>query len=157
MTRPRLRIRNQTDFAAGLLAAGFGVFVAVYAAVNYKLGTAVRMGPGYFPVWLGGLLALLGFFLALGSLRIDGPPLPRMPLRAVLFVLGGSIVFGYALKPLGLVAATILLVVISAAGGSEFRWREVLALSVALAIFASLVFVTGLGLPFPLWPEIVVD
>ena len=153
----RPRIRNQTDFAAGLLAMAFGLFVAVYAAVHYKLGTAVRMGPGYFPAWIGGLLALLGLALALSSLRVDGPPLHRMQLRPVLFVLGGSVVFGYALKPLGLVAATVLLVLIGAAGGREFRWREVLALAAALALFASLVFVTGLGLPFPLWPAALMD
>jgi len=152
-----VRIRNQTDFAAGLLAAGFGLFVALYAATSYRYGTALRMGPGYFPVWIGGLLALLGLVLAAASLHTDGPPLRRMQLRPLLLVLGGSVVFGYALKPLGLVAATVLLVLISAAGGREFRWREVLMLAAALAVFAALVFVTGLGLPFPLWPAFLVD
>ena len=147
-----MRIRNQTDFAAGILALAFGVFVAVYAAVNYKLGTAVRMGPGYFPTWIGGLVALLGAVLAVRSLRFDGPRVSGLALRPIVLVVGASILFGYALKPLGLVAATVLLVVISALGGREFRWREVLPLAVALAVFASLVFVTGLGLPFPLWP-----
>ena len=101
--------------------------------------------------------ALLGLVLAAASLHTDGPPLRRMQLRPLLFVLGGSVVFGYALKPLGLVAATVLLVLISAAGGREFRWREVLMLAAALAVFAALVFVTGLGLPFPLWPAFLVD
>ncbi|MGQ0652659.1 MAG: tripartite tricarboxylate transporter TctB family protein [Betaproteobacteria bacterium] len=148
-----MRIRNQTDFAAGVLAAACGLFAAIYAATHYTLGTAVRMGPGYFPTGIGGLVALLGTALALRSLHFAGPPLARMPLRPIVFVLGGSVVFGYALKPLGLVAATALLVRISAAGGSEFRWREAVPLAVGLALFASLVFVTGLGLPFPLWPD----
>src|SRR5687768_17283705 len=137
----RMRIRNPTDFWTGLLFGGFGLFAALYAATHYNLGTAVRMGPGYFPTWVGGLVALLGLALALRSLKLDGPALPRVRLRPIAFVLGGSLAFGYFLKPLGLVLATVLLVVISAAGGHEFRWREVLALAVGLAAFAVGVFV----------------
>jgi hypothetical protein len=110
------------------------------------------MGPGYFPVWVGGLVALLGLALALRSLRIDGPPLPRLRGRPVVFVLGASIAFGYLLKPLGLVLAAVVLVLASAFGGHEFRWKEVALLAVGLAAFAVAVFVYGLGLPFPLWP-----
>jgi hypothetical protein len=147
-----MRIRNPTDFWTGLLFGGFGLFMAVYAALNYSLGSAVRMGPGYFPVWVGGLVALLGVALALRSLRIEGPPLPRLRARPVAFVLGASIAFGYLLKPLGLVLAAVVLVVASAFGGHEFRWKEVALLAVGLAAFAVAVFVYGLGLPFPLWP-----
>ena len=148
-----MRIRNATDFWTGLLFGGFGLFAAVYAATHYKLGTAVRMGPGYFPTWVGALVAILGLIVLLRSLQLDGPPLPRVRVRPILFVLGGSLAFGYVLKPLGLVIATILLVAISALGGHEFRWREVLLLAVGLAAFAVGVFVYGLGLPFPLWPQ----
>jgi hypothetical protein len=148
-----MRIRNPTDFWTGLIFGGFGLFAAVYAATHYKLGSAVRMGPGYFPTWVGGLVAILGLVLLLRSLQIDGPRLPRLRLRPVLFVLGASIAFGYLLKPAGLVLATALLVVVSAAGGHEFRWKEVLLLAAGLAAFAVGVFVYGLGLPFPLWPS----
>ena len=148
-----MRIRNATDFWTGLLFGGFGLFAAVYAATHYKLGTAVRMGPGYFPTWVGALVAVLGLVVLLRSLQLEGPPLPRVRVRPILFVLGGSLAFGYVLKPLGLVIATILLVAISAGGGHEFRWREVLLLAAGLAAFAVGVFVYGLGLPFPLWPQ----
>jgi hypothetical protein len=148
-----MRIRNPTDFWTGLLFGGFGLFVTAYAVSHYKLGTAVRMGPGYFPTWIGALVAILGLALLIHSLRIDGPRLPPLRLRPALFILGASVAFGYVLKPLGLIAATVLLVVASAAGGHEFRWREVLALAAALAVFALAVFVYGLGLPFPLWPQ----
>ena len=147
-----MRIRNPTDFWTGLLFGGFGLFAAVYAALHYNLGSAVRMGPAYFPVWVGGMVALLGLVLLVGSLRIEGPRLQRIRLRPVLFVLGASIAFGYLLKPLGLVLATVMLVAVSAFGGHEFRWKEVALLAVGLAAFAVAVFVWGLGLPFPLWP-----
>jgi hypothetical protein len=147
-----MRIKNPTDFWTGVLFGGFGVFVAVYAATNYRLGTAVRMGPGYFPTWIGALVAILGLVLVLGSLRLPGPPLPRLAVRPTVFILGASVAFGYLLKPLGLVLATLMLVIVSALGGHEFRWREVAVLAAALAAFAVGVFVYGLGLPFPLWP-----
>ena len=150
-----MRIKSPTDFWTGLLFGGFGLFVAIYAATHYALGTAVRMGPGYFPAWIGGLVALLGLALLVRSLRFEGPRLPRFPVRPVIFIVCSSVAFGYLLKPLGLVLATILLVAASAAGGHEFRWREVLPLAVALAIFSVGVFIYGLGLPFPLWPEAV--
>jgi putative tricarboxylic transport membrane protein len=148
-----MRIASPKDFWAGLLFGGLGLFVALYAATHYKLGTAVRMGPGYFPTWVGGLVALLGLVLVVRSLRLSGPRLPRLHLRPTLLVLGASIAFGYLLKPLGLVLASVLLVVVGAAGGHEFRWREVPWLAAALAAFAVAVFVYGLELPFPLWPE----
>jgi putative tricarboxylic transport membrane protein len=148
-----VRIANPRDFTAGVLFGALGLFAAVYAAMHYKIGTAVRMGPGYFPLWVGGLVALLGFVLAVRSLRIEGPPVPRVAWRPVIFILGGSIAYGYALKPLGLLLSTVLVVLITAAGGHEFRWRETLILAVALAIFSLGVFVYALGLPFPLWPE----
>jgi hypothetical protein len=149
-----MRVKNPTDFWTGLLFGGLGLFVAVYAATHYTLGTAVRMGPGYFPTWIGALVAILGFALLLQSLRIEGPRLPRLPLRPTLFILGASVVFGYLLKPLGMVIATVVLVIASAAGGHEFRLREAVLLAIGLAVFSVGVFVYGLGLPFPLWPQL---
>ena len=148
-----MRIANPRDFWAGLAFGGFGLFMAVYAVMNYKYGTAIRMGPGYFPTWVGGMVAVLGLILALSSLRVAGPKLPAWHWRPTLFVLGSAVAYGYMLKPLGLVMATVITVFITAAGGYEFRWREALLLSVALAIFSVLVFVYALGLPFALWPE----
>ena len=152
-----MRIKSPTDFWTGVLFGGLGLFVSIYGATHYALGTAVRMGPGYFPTWIGGLVALLSLVLVVQSLRFDGPPLPRVHLRPTLAIVAASIAFGYLLKPLGLVFAVVLLVVASAAGGHEFRWLEVGLLAAALALFAVAVFVYGLGLPFPLWPSFLVD
>jgi len=72
--------------------------------------------------------------------------------RSLWVVLFAVVVFGYMLKPLGLVAATVLLVFISAWGGHEFKVKEVAIMSAALAIFSVLAFVKGLGLPMNVWP-----
>jgi hypothetical protein len=148
-----MRIKNPTDFWTGLLFGGFGAFMSLYAATNYNIGSAVRMGPGYFPTAVGGLVALLGLLLMLSALRSAGPRLPRLQWRPLFLVLAAGVAFGYLLKPFGLVMATAVLVVVSALGGHEFRWREALALAAALAVFSIAVFVYGLGLPFPLWPQ----
>lgn len=148
-----MRIASPQDFWSGIFFGALGLFAAIYAATHYQLGTAVRMGPGYFPLWIGGLIALLGIILAIRSLRIEGPPLPPIHIRPILFVVVASIAYGYMLKPLGLVLSTALVVIFSAFGGREFRWREVLLLAFVLAAFSVGVFTYALGLPFPLWPE----
>jgi putative tricarboxylic transport membrane protein len=148
-----MRIASPQDFWSGLLFGALGAFAAVYAALHYKIGTAVRMGPGYFPLLIGGLVAILGLVLVVRSLRLEGPKLPPIYLRPIVFVVIASIAYGYLLKPAGLVAATAVVVVISALGGHEFRWREVLILAAGLAVFSVIVFVYALGLPLPLWPE----
>ena len=148
-----MRIASPRDFWSGVLFGAFGLFVAVYAATQYKLGSAVRMGPGYFPFCVGALVAILGLALALRSLRIEGPRLPVLHLRPIVLVVIASIAYGYMLKPLGLVLATAVTVLVSAFAGHEFRWREAAVLAVVLAVFSVGVFVYALGLPFPLWPE----
>lgn len=148
-----MRIKNPTDFWTGLIFGGLGLFVSLYAATHYQLGSAIRMGPGYFPTVIGALVALLGLALTLSALRTPGPRVPRLHLRPMLLILAAGVAFGYLLKPLGLVLATAVLIVVSALGGHEFRWREALALAAVLVLFSIGVFVYGLGLPFPLWPQ----
>ena len=216
-----MKVKNGKDFWAGLMFAGFGLgFMLV--SLNYPMGSAVRMGPAYFPAVLGGLLALLGavvFFrafvskfqhpfkvftfrlpLLIAALLVagatylaSGPALTSGPVLAfggavpfvffahnyfngapmVLFALTGLalalfigafgpramflillavVIFGYALKPLGLVLSTVLLIVSSSLAGHDFRNKEIVILTVVLVLFGVLVFVKGLGLPFNLWP-----
>lgn len=193
-----MQIKNGRDFWAGLMFLGFGLgFMAV--AQNYPMGSAVRMGPAYFPTVLGGMLAVLGgmvFFRAFVSrfahplkvftfrplllvasiviggatyfadAQLKGLPMLQSALaglslflfigafgpRSMFLVLLAVVIFAYALKPLGLVLAIVILVVISALGGHDFRKKEAVILAVVLALFGVLVFVKGLGLPFNLWP-----
>lgn len=148
-----MKIKSPKDFWAGLMFIGVGLFFLVWAATHYQIGTAVRMGPAYFPILLGGLLAFLGALVLVESFAMEGPPVPTFSFRPLILISVACVAYGYLMKPLGLVLATVALVVISAYGGHEFKWKEVIILSVALVVFSVLVFVKGLTLPFPLWPD----
>jgi hypothetical protein len=117
------------------------------------MGSAVRMGPAYFPTVLGGLLALLGATVFARSFFLDSGRVPRWALRPLVLILVSVLLFALALRPLGLVAATAILVFAGALGGHEFRLREVALLYLVLAVFSVLVFYKGLGLAFQLWPR----
>jgi hypothetical protein len=83
---------------------------------------------------------------------MEGPPVARFHFKPLILISGACVIYGYMMKPLGLLLATALLVFISAAGGHEFKWKEVLILYLVLIVFSFLVFVKGLTLPFPICP-----
>ena len=145
------KIRHPKDFASGLMFMGFGIFSMIVAA-DYPMGTAARMGPGYFPRILGLLLILFGIILALRALRLEGGPIEfGSPVPAAI-VLGSVVLFGVIVPYAGLVVATIVLIVLSSFASSEFRWKEALISGVILAAIAVGGFVWGLGLQFAVWP-----
>jgi len=150
-----VKIKSPKDFWAGVMFFGTGLFFLVWAVANYQMGTAVRMGPAYFPAVLGGLLALLGVIIFLGSFAIEGSPVPQFHFRPLVFITVGVVLYGYLMKPVGLVGATAALVYVSALGGHEFKWKEVTILFVVLILFSVLVFVKGLTLPFPICPGFI--
>ena len=98
-----LKIKSPKDFWAGLMFIAFGLFFAIWAVTHYQMGSAVRMGPAYFPAVLGGLLAVLGLMVISGSFVMEGPSVPTFHLRPVALVLAANIAYGYLMKPLGLV------------------------------------------------------
>ena len=150
-----MRITSPRNFWAGLMFLAFGLFFAVWAVTHYQMGTAVRMGPAYFPAVLGGLLGVLGLVVLSMSVTVRGPAVDKFHFRPLLLILLANVAYGYAMKPLGLVLATGVLVFIAAFGGHEFKWKEVALLYIFLVVFSVLVFVKGLTLPFPLWPELL--
>ncbi|MGH8742423.1 MAG: tripartite tricarboxylate transporter TctB family protein [Burkholderiales bacterium] len=150
-----MKIKSPRDFWAGLMFLGFGLFAAIWAVTNYQMGSAVRMGPAYFPAVLGGLLAVLGLVVLIESLAVKGPAVAKINLRPLFLISAGCVVYGYLMKPLGLVLATAALVFIAAFGGHEFKWKEVTILYVVLIVFSVLVFVKGLTLPFPICPAFI--
>jgi len=146
-------VRHPKDFFAGLLFVAFGV-LAVVVGSNYTLGSAARMGPGYFPRILGGLLVVLGLALALRALRLNGPPLPGWKWRPVSIVLISVAAFGLIVNYAGIVVSTILLIVAASSASHEFRWRESIVAGCVLAAVAVGVFVIGLKLQLPIWPTL---
>lgn len=146
-----LKIKNPKDFWAGLMFIVFGLFFVI-GAQNYQLGSAARMGPAYFPTLLGGLMAVVGGIVFFRSFVLKGEKVAAFPLRLIFFITLSLLLFGYLLKPIGLVLALLCLVVVSAFAGHEFLLKEALLLTFVLIVLSVLVFVKGLGLPFPLWP-----
>ena len=144
-------IRNPKDFWAGILFIAFGL-AAVIIARDYAMGTAGRMGPGYFPRGLGSILIILGLVLSVRALRLRGAKIQFGSFKPLLIVLGSVLVFGLAAPKLGLIVATILLIVISSAASHEFRWKEAVISSLILAAFTLAAFVYGLKLQLPTWP-----
>ena len=144
-------IRNPRDFCAGALFVAIGIATIVLSA-QYTLGTAARMGPGYFPRILGILMIALGGIIAVRALRIPGPRMPRFHWRPTLIVLGSVVLFAAIVRPVGVALSTVILIVAASAASHEFRPRESLVVGVLLAALAVGVFVVGLQLQLPIWP-----
>ncbi len=145
------KIANQRDFWAGVMFIALGALFAGIA-YTYKLGTAARMGPGFFPFWLGLILILLGIGVAVGGLRRPGEKVDKFHWKPILWVLGSIVMFGLLFKITGMIIAGFLLVLGSSFGGDKFVLRDVIFLGIGLTTFCALVFVAGLKLPIPLCP-----
>lgn len=135
--------------------AGFGAFFVAWSFAHYQMGSAVRMGPGYFPAVLGGLLVLLGVMVLLQSLAFDGPKVEAFHFKPLVLVCVSVVAYGYLMQPGGLAVATAVAVIIGAMAGNEFKWREVWIVALVLVVFSYLVFVKGLTLPFPMCPSFI--
>ena len=147
-------IRHPKDFASGVMFTAFGIAALVIGA-DYRLGTAARMGPGYFPRILGILLILFGIVLMLRALRLSGGKIEFGSPIPVAIVLAGVVLFGIIVPYAGLVVSAILLIVICSAASSQFRWKEALLSGVILTTLSVFGFVWALGLMFPVWPTFI--
>ncbi len=139
------------DFIAGALMLAMGLFVALYASSQYQVGTAARMGPGYFPSLLGWVLAFLGLVVTLLSFRdvvhiLQPPPFTARPFIAVIAAVA---LFAVLITRIGLIPTTILMVVVTSAGSNSFQPRRALLLGVSLSVIAWLIFSLGLQMTLP--------
>jgi len=148
-----MKILDQKNFAAGLLYLTFGGAVAIWS-LNYQLGTAMRMGPGYFPFGVGLALVLTGPVVLLGSVSsgVTRSRLGPWGLKAVLFISAGVVAFGLLIKPFGLIVAVPALIGISAFADAHRSWRTLLIAIGVLLPLAWLIFVVLLGLQLRLFP-----
>jgi hypothetical protein len=155
-------IKSQKDFFSGLMFAVIGGGFA-WGATQYSIGTAARMGPGYFPLLLGIMLAALGCFIVFYSLvehTEDGDRVGGFAWRPVVFILGSNIAFGVllaglpsvGLPPMGLIAGIYALTIIASRAGDVFNLKEVLILATFLSALSYLAFIKLLNLQMPVWP-----
>ena len=157
-----MSIKSQKDFFAGLMFMGAGVAFA-WGASSYPIGTSTRMEPGYFPLALGVLLAILGSVITFKALVVetfDGDKIGAFAWRPLIFIVLANLVFGAMvgglpgihLPPMGLIAGVYALTIIACVAGDKFNLKEAVVLATILAALSYLAFIKLLNLQFPVWP-----
>jgi len=141
-------IRSEKEFWAGLIYIFFGAS-AIIVGRDYRMGTAFRMGPAYFPTIHGGLLVLIGVVAVIRSFVVAGAPIGRFAIRGLLFVSVSIFLFGFLVRGLGLAVALPVLVIVSAYASTKFRWGPMLIMAIGVTVFCVVVFLKGLGMPVP--------
>ena len=158
-------IKNQKDFASGLLFTVVGIGACIGSA-NYPAGTASEMGPGYFPFLVSIFLAITGVALVLASLRGTEQPEVRVgkwALKPMFFIILADVLFGVllgglpaiGLPPMGVMVAIVVLAIVACRAGPEYRTREAIVIALILAAGSYFLFVRTLNLSFQVWPEFI--
>lgn len=161
-----MKIKSERDFVSGLMFIIIGVAFA-WGATSYSVGQAARMGPGYFPLMLGIVLAILGSIVLFQSLVVeteDGEKIGTIAWRPLVFIVGANVIFGVLLggvpalgiPAMGLIVATYGVVLVASQAGNQFRIKEVLIVATILAVLSYLAFIKVLKLQFPVWPSFIV-
>ena len=148
-----MKLKNAKDFWSGVMFVAFGIAFVGFAR-QYEMGTAARMGPAYFPTVLGGMLIVLGAYIGFKGLKVaaeDGQ-VDKFYLKPLLLVLGAVVAFGLLLRLGGLLVALAALIIISSFASGQFRWKEVIPLTIGLAVLVLAVFIWGLNLTIPVLP-----
>jgi hypothetical protein len=161
-----VQIKSQKDFFSGLMFTVVGAAFA-YGATNYSIGSGGRMGPGYFPLLLGVILAILGSAIMFKALVVEtqtGDKIGKWAWKPLFFIISANLLFGVLLGGLpnlgipamGLIAAIFGVTIVASLAGDSFNLKEVLILSVVLSIGSYLAFIVLLKLQFPVWPTFIV-
>jgi hypothetical protein len=160
-----VKIKSQKDFYSGLLYTVAGAAFA-YGATSYNIGTGARMGPGYFPLLLGSLLAIIGGIIIFKSLVVETPTGDRVgswAWKPLSFIIAGNLLFGVLLGGLpsikfpamGLIVAIYGTTLVVSMAGDKFKLKEVLILATVLSVLSYLAFIVLLKLQFPVWPSFI--
>jgi hypothetical protein len=159
------KIKSQKDFWSGAMFCTVGTAFA-WGATTYNVGEGARMGPGYFPLMVGILTAILGLVtMAKATVRggADGDPIGRVAWRPLLFIIGANLAFGVllgglpsiGLPAMGMVVGIYALTFIASLAGDEFNLKAVAVLATVLAVGSYVAFVWALKLQFPVWPTFI--
>jgi hypothetical protein len=143
-------LRSNKDFWAGMMFFTTGAG-AIFTARHYPFGTTLRMGPGYFPMVLSGILIVFGLVIMLRGMRKSEKIQGNWSIRAMIVLPFSIVLFGFLMELAGFIPALAGLVFISAASGREFKFIEVLLLSLFLSALSVAMFIWGLGLRYPLF------
>ena len=160
-----MKIKSQKDFYSGLLYTVVGAAFA-YGATSYNIGTGARMGPGYFPLLLGSILAIIGGIIIFKSLVVETPTGDRVgswAWKPLSFIIAGNLLFGVLLGGLpsiklpamGLIVAIYGTTLVVSMAGDKFKLKEVLVLATVLSVLSYLAFIVLLKLQFPVWPSFI--
>ena len=160
-----MKIKSQKDFYSGLLYTVVGAAFA-YGATSYNIGTGARMGPGYFPLLLGTILAIIGGVILFKSLVVETPTGDRVgswAWKPLSFIIAGNLLFGVLLGGLpsiklpamGLIVAIYGTTLVVSMAGDKFKLKEVLVLATVLSVLSYLAFIVLLKLQFPVWPSFI--
>ena len=145
----KLELRRNKDFWAGMMFFLIGAG-AIFMARHYPFGSTLRMGPGYFPIVLSVILIVFGIYVMLRGLRKNEKIQGNWSIRALIVLPFSMVLFGILMDLAGFVPALIALCFVSAASGREFKFKEVLLLTIFLGVLSVAMFIWGLGLPYPL-------
>ena len=149
--RLKIPLHDNKNFMSGLFFIGTGA-LGLFMAQDYPMGTALRMGPGYFPIVLSAMIILFGIYcLIQGLLKPEPLAGSNWSVRALVILPIATVVFGLLMEHAGFIPALIALIFIAAYAGKEFKFVEVLALAIGLTIASWALFIWGLGLPYPLF------
>jgi hypothetical protein len=145
-----LRVRSPQDLGAGVMFVLIGL-AGYWFGRDLAFGSAARMGPGYFPMLLSGLIMAVGLVVGFRGLTVEGPPVERVHLRPILFICAAILIFGFLIESVGLAITAVLLTFVAAYARPEAKPGETAALGVGLALFTVTVFVYLLGQALPAW------
>lgn len=160
-----MHIKSQPDFYSGLMFLGTGTAFA-WGSTNYSIGSAARMGPGYFPFMLGILMAIIGAVITFKALGTDSgldDKIGSWAWRPLFYIIAANILFGVLLAGVrsihlpafGMIFAIYALTFIASMAQPDWKFARTFVLATVLAVGSYLVFVLALALQFPVWPEFI--
>lgn len=138
---------NLKDLILGVLLVSIGSFVLAEALTQMDVGTAFRMGPGFFPAMLGGLLAAFGAIIIMRGFRREHSPMGSVSWRGILLISAAPVIFGLGVRGLGLAPTVAVTTLVSVLASPEPKLRTILGVTLVLTTLSVLIFSYGLGLP----------